>query len=62
MNNRERLYTGWANLVDIGFEFSLANLKARYGQRRALAEIKTSIRRQNEAHCKDLIRMLRRLK
>ena len=60
--NRQKLYMGWANLVDAGFEFSLANLKARYGQRRALAEVKASLRRRNEAHCRDLISMLKRLK
>ncbi len=60
--NRQSLYVSWANLVDIGFEFSLANIRSRYGQRRALAEIKASLQRQNEAHCRDLVNMLKRLK
>lgn len=60
--NAQKAYIGWANLVDIGIEFSLANLRARYGQRRALAELNASLRRQNETHCRDLVRMFKRLK
>ena len=58
----KKLYTGWANLVDLGFEFALANLKTKYGEKRALAELKESLSRRREEHYRDLIRMLKRLK
>jgi hypothetical protein len=60
--NAQEAYIAWANLVDMGFEFSLANLRARYGQKRAFSELRASLRRQSEAHHRDLISMLKRLK
>ena len=59
---RKKYFKAWADLLDLGFETALGNLKAKKGGRRDFRELKGSLTRQNEEHLKMLSTMLKRMK
>lgn len=59
---KDRLFLEWANLVDIGFQSTLENLKKTRSLRNSLDEIKGILLRHSEEHWKILYKTLKRMK
>ena len=52
----------WRELLDLGIELSLANLRRKKTETEAIKELKESLFRQSEEHWQGLFKALKRLK
>ncbi len=59
---KDSLFLKWANLVDIGFQSALGNLKKTRSLKNSLREIKDVLLRHSEEHWKILYKTLKRMK
>lgn len=61
IQNKDKQFLIWANLLDLGIESTLAMLKKKLNSRQALKELNRVLRRRSEEHYQGLFKMLKRL-
>ena len=61
IQNKNKQFLIWANLIDLGIESTLSILKKKVSSRQALRELNRVLRHRSEEHYQGLSKMLKRL-